>query len=82
MIQSTGTQTLAARIVQLQPLIYRDPQYLFGKILTHIINKGSAKETSSILKKGFAQSKCPYFHSAYVIGGIYFLASCMILALS
>ena len=51
-----------------RPLIYRDPQYLFGKIKTSPVDKKSVQKTSSIFRIGFAWSKWPHFNSAYELG--------------
>ena len=53
-------------------LTYRDPQYLFGKILTSLTNPSSIKRTKWIFNTSYALSKRPHLHRAYVISGCIF----------
>ena len=50
-------------------LIYRVPQYLFGKISTSLTNSISIKRTKRIFNTSYALSKWAHLHRIYVIGG-------------
>ena len=48
-------------------MTYRDPQYVFGKILTFLPNTISIQRTSRIFHTSYALSKWPHLHRAYII---------------
>ena len=55
------------QFVTLQPFDLQTPTVPLWKDLEPVVNILSAQETRSILKIGFALSKVPYLHSAYVV---------------
>ena len=52
-------------------MIYRDPQYLIGKILIWLLKTNSVQMTVSILKIGFALSKTPHYKRGCLVIGRY-----------
>ena len=48
-------------------LTYRDPQYLFGKILTPLTNSSSIERIKGIFNASYALSKWPHLYRAYVV---------------